>query len=51
MVPLAEGVVRAPRVCAMLEMKGVPRVHAPRGRGVRLFKVRCSRGSKSNGEV
>ena len=51
MVRLIEGVGGLLGSAPCWKMKGVPRVHAPRGRRVRLFKVRCSRGSESNGEV
>ena len=50
MVRLYEGEGRAPQVHAMLEMEDERWVCALTGREVRLFKVRCTRGLKSNGE-
>ena len=50
MVRLGEGAGRAPLIRAMLKMKDEPQVCALKGRGVRLFEVRCAGGSESNGE-
>ena len=47
---LSEGAGRAPWVCATSEIEGGSRVHALRGRGVRVFEMRCARGTISDGK-